>query len=296
MAKSLMTAYICWIFGGILGLHHLYLRRDRQAFVYFSSLGGYLIGYIYDIYKMPDYVREANQDPVYVKKLEKLQFQLKTPAFLVKRFVSCILVGTVFYNLMTNCVLLEKDKSNYSIVLLLNLIAPTVSAFIIYYIGTDGPMECDFGWPLLGSNLGFTIRYYFYNIRPVNVYFVFLAPVLATFLLNWNISWDKKYLEKKKTNEKLYKRILKFVTLVSLFLVLFGVYSLNNFKIKDKDGNMLTLKEAATDFYNSEKFKELRNSLTQIWNFYQMHGLSKLIDQMFYGGNREAMNRSYSVN
>ena len=39
--KSLVVTYICWLFGGFFGLHHLYLHRDRHAFVWWCTLGGY---------------------------------------------------------------------------------------------------------------------------------------------------------------------------------------------------------------------------------------------------------------
>jgi hypothetical protein len=37
--KSLVIAYLLWLFGGIFGFHHLYLHRDRHAFVWWCTLG-----------------------------------------------------------------------------------------------------------------------------------------------------------------------------------------------------------------------------------------------------------------
>lgn len=41
--KSVWKAYLLWLFGGIFGLHHLYLRRDTQAFLWWATLGNELI-------------------------------------------------------------------------------------------------------------------------------------------------------------------------------------------------------------------------------------------------------------
>ena len=30
--KSLFITYLLWLIGGWIGLHHFYLRRDKQAF------------------------------------------------------------------------------------------------------------------------------------------------------------------------------------------------------------------------------------------------------------------------
>lgn len=41
--KSIFIAYVLWLFGGIFGLHHIYLRNDRHAFVWWCTLGIYVI-------------------------------------------------------------------------------------------------------------------------------------------------------------------------------------------------------------------------------------------------------------
>lgn len=66
--KSVIWAYFWWFFGGLFGLHHIYLRRDAHAFLWWSTLGGYFgIGWICEVFKIPRYVREANNDPKYVE-------------------------------------------------------------------------------------------------------------------------------------------------------------------------------------------------------------------------------------
>lgn len=37
--KSTCVAYLCWLIGGLFGLHKLYLRRDREALIYVTTLG-----------------------------------------------------------------------------------------------------------------------------------------------------------------------------------------------------------------------------------------------------------------
>lgn len=53
MAKSVTMAYIFWVIGGWCGLHHFYLGRDRQAFVWWALVGGYGgVGLIVDFFRM----------------------------------------------------------------------------------------------------------------------------------------------------------------------------------------------------------------------------------------------------
>lgn len=66
--KSKFWAYLLWLFGGLFGAHHVYLGRDDQAFVYISTFGGYMgLGWLRDIYRIPAYVADANDDPVFIK-------------------------------------------------------------------------------------------------------------------------------------------------------------------------------------------------------------------------------------
>lgn len=70
--KSKFWAYLLWLFGGLFGAHHVYLGRDDQAFVYISTLGGYVgFGWLRDIYRIPAYVADANDDPVFIEDFKR---------------------------------------------------------------------------------------------------------------------------------------------------------------------------------------------------------------------------------
>ena len=59
---SLCVTYLLWLLGGWLGLHHFYLGRDKQALVWWCLPGGYFgLGWFRDLWRIPEYVREANR-------------------------------------------------------------------------------------------------------------------------------------------------------------------------------------------------------------------------------------------
>jgi DnaJ family protein C protein 22 len=95
--KSLLVTYILWLFGGFFGLHHIYLHRDRHAFVWWCTLGGYFgVGWIFEVFKIPGYVRDANEDPRFISEfIHKLRTQSK-PNFSTIRFLGEIMVGYLF--------------------------------------------------------------------------------------------------------------------------------------------------------------------------------------------------------
>jgi TM2 domain-containing membrane protein YozV len=69
MAKSMFVTYVLWSIGGFFGLHHIYLERDAQAFLWWCTLGGYAgCGWLRDIYHIPEYVADANEDKKFMEK------------------------------------------------------------------------------------------------------------------------------------------------------------------------------------------------------------------------------------
>ena len=63
MAKNLFVAYLLWFLLGWLGVHHFYLRRNRQAFVWWATLGGIFgLGWLRDVVRLPEYVDAANKE------------------------------------------------------------------------------------------------------------------------------------------------------------------------------------------------------------------------------------------
>lgn len=92
--KSVFWAYFWWLFGGAFGLHHVYLHRDFHAFVHWSTFGGYFgVGWCIDLFKVPAFVRDFNEDPVFIKQfVAKLQTN-RRPPFSTYRFMAAISTG-----------------------------------------------------------------------------------------------------------------------------------------------------------------------------------------------------------
>lgn len=61
---SLFEAYLLWATPliGMLGLHHLYLRRYCWATLYFFTLGLFGVGWLMDLVRLPSLVRIARED------------------------------------------------------------------------------------------------------------------------------------------------------------------------------------------------------------------------------------------
>ncbi|XP_049737494.1 dnaJ homolog subfamily C member 22 [Elephas maximus indicus] len=61
MGKGLLVTYALWAVGGPVGLHHLYLGRDSHALLWMLTLGGGGLGWLWEFWKLPSFVAEANR-------------------------------------------------------------------------------------------------------------------------------------------------------------------------------------------------------------------------------------------
>lgn len=61
MAKGLLVTYALWAVGGPVGLHHLYLGRDSHALLWMLTLGGGGLGWLWEFWKLPSFVAQANR-------------------------------------------------------------------------------------------------------------------------------------------------------------------------------------------------------------------------------------------
>jgi DnaJ homolog subfamily C member 22 len=278
-AKSLKIAYILCILGGLLGLHHFYLGRHKQALVWLSTLGGFFIGALFDLYKMRQYVDEANQEPKYMQKFNKYQSQIKVPAFMTNRFIGSVICGATFAYLTDKCIPDEAEELIY-FYYLFKALAPFVAALMIYLVSTEGPFKCSFVWPLMGSYLALGISAIRGNYSNTYIY----CAILGTLFLNWNIDWDYERLEKKKKSRscKLVKRTIIFVMYSGLIMTIIGFYVINNLTY-EVDGKPVTLKEGLKSFFNSKEFNQIREAINMLYNFYQAYGFKQLVYRFLYG-------------
>lgn len=59
--KSVAEAYLLCLILGVFGAHHFYLRRPGFGFLYLFSFGLLGCGPVYDLFRMPCLVRNANR-------------------------------------------------------------------------------------------------------------------------------------------------------------------------------------------------------------------------------------------
>ncbi|XP_033731325.1 dnaJ homolog subfamily C member 22-like, partial [Pecten maximus] len=94
---NIVVAYILWLTGGWFGLHHFYLGRDKHAFIWWATWGGCLgLGWFRDLWRLPEYIYEANNDERYLNELKHRLDVFPRPPFNGVRFAGELVVGYLF--------------------------------------------------------------------------------------------------------------------------------------------------------------------------------------------------------
>eukprot|EP00462_Mataza_sp_D1_P018428 CAMPEP_0175130758 /NCGR_PEP_ID=MMETSP0087-20121206/6173_1 /TAXON_ID=136419 /ORGANISM="Unknown Unknown, Strain D1" /LENGTH=385 /DNA_ID=CAMNT_0016412989 /DNA_START=18 /DNA_END=1175 /DNA_ORIENTATION=+ len=92
---NILFAYVLWMTTGLFGTHHFYLGRDNQAFLWCSSFGGWIVGWMRDFFMIPTYVDEANLDDKTVQHQKHIIKDVKVK-WGVSRMIAMWLFGNYF--------------------------------------------------------------------------------------------------------------------------------------------------------------------------------------------------------
>jgi len=282
--KSLFVAYILWLFGGIFGLHHIYLHRDRHAFVWWCTLGGYFgIGWLFEIFKIPEYVRDANDDPKFIAKfIVKLRTQQK-PEFSTIRFLGQIMMSYLFGQVVMIAVP-EDEIMGISWRFLLWTV-PFFSAVGVWIVGNIGREKGVFWHCLLAAYVIYPLRYFVYD---ETYWFTGMVFGSALTFEQFSKQWRR---EPPKRHSKV-RRTIELSTCVVLYLSVWSAYFVFNGKITDSEGDEVPVHEAIKNFLKSPWWTDLKQTFVDTWRFAQHNGWyetwKQIVDSIDIDGEQNA--------
>lgn len=151
--KSLTRAYIYLFLGGIFGAHHFYLGRDEHAFLIITTVGGYFtLGLIRDLWRLPEYVKDANEEPEYMRGLKEQIIKHRRPPSSVVRQVALLVVGN-FFALLVQYSIPQDIISDQTETILRFILIPPASAIGVWLVGNVGRHQGCLWKPLVASYL-----------------------------------------------------------------------------------------------------------------------------------------------
>lgn len=283
--KSVLVTYILWLFGGVFGLHHLYLRRDHQAFVWWSTLGGYFgVGWLHDAITIPSMVREANLDPRFQVEFNKKLFKEgEKPSFNTTRFLSAVIISYIYGQVAMMAI--PEEAVNGVNLLHLHWIIPFFMAAGVWVVGNIGREQGGFLPCLLAAYLVYPIRLWVYDETYWSLATI-CASALAfeTFSKRWRLEAPRK--RSKKV------RAVPLVLAVIVYLALLSSYFYFNGKVSDGEGNEVPLQEAIQNFLTSPWWTDLKDTWDETLRFAKHNGWAEtwkqIVEQLDVGGEQNA--------
>ncbi|KAK5642835.1 hypothetical protein RI129_009002 [Pyrocoelia pectoralis] len=284
--KSVLWAYILWLFGGIFGLHLFYLERDSHAFLTWSTIGGYGLGWLADITKIPRYVRDVNNDPKFLEEFIQKVRKNRKPPFSTSRFLSAITVG-YFWGQLLLLAIPEEEFGGINWKFLQWLVPAGVTAGV-WVVGNIG-RETGSPWKtLVITYFSYLSRWYFYDDS------VWLTIIVFTSALVFD-SFSKQWRRKPREKKSLVKRIAILALCGTLYLSMWSAYFYFNGKITDSNGDEVPVHEALHHFFTSPWWTDLKQSLYDVYIFAQHHGWYEVWKQIIDLSDPQGEQNAYKV-
>jgi DnaJ family protein C protein 22 len=284
--KSIVWAYVCWLFGGIFGLHLFYLERDAHAFLTWSTLGGYGLGWLADITKIPRYVKDCNDDPKFLEELGERMRRNKKPPFSTSRFISAVMVGYLWGQLVIMAIPEEEVGGfNWKI---FHWAIPFAVALGVWVVGNIG-RERGTPWLTIAvSYLSYMTRWYFPDENVWLTATVFCAELVFD-------TFSKKWRRTPRKRKSFMRRFSTLVFCAVLYAALWSSYFYFNGKITDSNGDEIPVHEALHHFFTSPWWTDLKQSLYDTYQYAQHHGWYEIWRQIIELSDPQGEQNAYKV-
>ncbi|XP_065665972.1 dnaJ homolog subfamily C member 22 [Hydra vulgaris] len=283
--KSLCVTYFLWLFFGWFGVHHFYLGRDMQAFLWWSTLGGFFtLGWIRDLWRIPEYVDDANEDPLYMDKLGKRMRFKDYPKFNVVRFSGELLVG-YFYGFLIRLALPTETPVIISMVLI--CIGITVGVHLVGNIGRD---EGGLIKPFCATFCCYYILFQLSDSESGNTPNFMYCSLAATVTFNYYRKYRRVY-----KRQVFCHRIAILLVYMALFSSLWLSFLYFNAEITTEKGEKVKFKDSVIHFFKSPAWLEFSQTLKVIYEEGKKNGWKNLYDEFVKALDPKGETNAYKV-
>ena len=288
MSKYTIIAYALWLFVGWFGVHHFYLGRDRQGLLWLTSFAGLLgMGWLRDFWKIPTYVKDANEEPGYMGMLgAEMRYYRKPTIFQnLHRIIGQIAFG-MFYRSVVYYAIPEEYYTNIYIVLLL---VPLGSAFGTYMVSNCGRIRSPFSFSLVGAYLGELL---FGELHLLNVngsaplYAVGVSMLFSTYKWEYRRSYER---------HGCCKRMAAWAFVILIFGGLCTSFIYFNAAVETEDGETVRVREAVNNFFKSPAWFEIKGSFWKVYSDYQRGGWKEARKRVIILADVEGEDRALTV-
>lgn len=266
-AKYNLVAYFLWLFLGWFGIHHFYLGRDNQGILWLTSCAGYFgFGWLRDFYRIPAYVKDANEDQAYMAFLgAEMQYNVKPRVYKNFHRIFGQIMFAMFYRML---VYMAIPEEYLELKLLLALVLPLGTAFGTYMVSNIGRLKSSLRYALIGAYLGeflFGTMHLAYP-EPNSLFATGVAMIITTY------GWEYDRRPHAAKQRKCSRRLAKWFVIYLTFWSLIGSYLYFNATVVTQDGEKIKVREAVGNFFRSPHWAKAKQSFWQLYEEYQHEG------------------------
>lgn len=273
MAKYTLVAYSLWLFLGLFGTHHFYLGRDHHGLLWLTSFGGLFgIGWMRDFFRLPSYVREANEHPEFLMKMRMETRRRKRPSIWVNR--SRILAG-VFFGMLHRGLIMSSLPEEYAAnSYVVTLFAPLGTAFGAYMVGNVGAIKSHWKYAVIGAYLG-EILFGYHHILLEDSYASLAVSVGMLFsIFSWEFDRRPRAQHLVHGGRCCGGSCCKRLALWTLVFVVFSSLLISavyfNATITTDEGETIKVREALNNFFKSPHWQQLKKSFwANVWGIWE---------------------------
>jgi len=276
---NVIVAYCLWLVGGWLGLHHFYLKRDKQAFVWWCLPGGYFgLGWIRDIWRIPEYVREANMENGWLMQQQEKQRVAELPPWKMARWGGMLVVGNML-GMLPAMAVPNKEDLGLDLGLVGVLLTPLGCALGIWLVGNIGRWQGSLTRPLLGCYL--TLPAYLYGMNIIS-----WTTIIGAYC------FKREWRPMGQPGRAWYTRMLILGLAGLLYVSMWSSYVYFNAEVVH-NGDRIKLRDAAGNFVKSEAVQEFWRNMKQLFQHMQHNGFwstwSQLVESLDPFGEKNAL-------
>merc|ERR1712166_929907 len=291
---STPLAFILWWFGGIFGLHHLYLGRDLHAYLTwtvapFSLLVvPWMVFWFRDFLRLSDYVEDANGGPDFMARLNLLQ-QQGMPRTSGSRLLAQMFFGSYFGSVA---------RVGLAVWTWFDLELPVLDGFTmalgiavgVWAVGSVGREQTAF-WKVFASSACVALG----QVATSGECSYFYPTCLAT-IVAWNYR-SHRVGESFGQRTGFFKRMMVAGLVAATITVLLSAATVN--ALQDAtvhvDGEDITLKEALRNVLKSPEFSKLIQSIWDLYRDVQEKGWDEAFQDLLETLDVDGETHSYKV-
>ncbi|XP_032777236.2 dnaJ homolog subfamily C member 22 [Daphnia magna] len=280
--KSVCVTYLLWLMGGWFGLHQIYLRRDRHAFLIWSSAAGYLgFGLLRDLWRIPEYVKDANEDPRYIEELIKNMKKKKKPPYNIFRQFGGVVVGNLWGWIFQLAIPEEKVFGiDFSF---LEFFIPVAIALGVHAVGNVGRIQGSFLYPLIGASSLLILK--FLDVEGISI-----AAFLSSALFEAKAAqWRRK----PRPKHSLCRRMSMLGLCVLLYSSLWLSYLYFNAEMTDSSGESIKFRDGVANFLTSPLWTDFKRTfhtlISSLWHRGWQETWKQFMDDLDPFGEHQAL-------